>query len=103
MRRLLVMITVFTILAVFSSLLVWASEPVKWSAPMNEYPTQWVPAPQPPSYYNMYGYRYPYAAYGGYDVYGYGTFGRYYGGYPGYAQGRQGYYGYPYGYSYGGQ
>lgn len=41
-----------------------AQDPVKWSAPMNQYPTQWNPTAQPPSYYNPYGYTYPYEAYG---------------------------------------
>lgn len=39
-------------------------DPVKWSAPMNDYPTQWNPTAAPPSNYNPYGYHYPYGAYG---------------------------------------
>ncbi len=75
------------------SLSAWANEPIKWSAPMSAYPNQWAPTPQPPSYYNPYGYRYPYygygyGAYGGYDPYGFGSPG--YAGYAGYMQGGQG-------------
>ena len=55
-----------------------AQDPVKWSAPMNDYPTQWSPTNAPPSYYNPYGYNYPYAAYG----YGYQG-NQYQGGYQG--------------------
>jgi len=43
---------------------VMAQDPVKWSAPMNQYPEQWSPSPAPPQY-NPYGYSYyPYGAYG---------------------------------------
>lgn len=69
-----------------------AQDPVKWSAPMNEYPTQWNPTTAPPSYYNPYGYTYPYAGYG------YGYYGnQYQGGYQGNQYGGQTgnpYYGY---------
>lgn len=69
-----------------------AQDPVKWSAPMNEYPTQWSPTSAPPSYHNPYGYTYPYAAYG------YGYYGnQYQGGYQGNHNGGQTgnpYYGY---------
>jgi len=64
-----------------------AQDPIKWSAPMNNYPEQWSPAPAPPQY-NPYGYSYyPYGAYGygGYGQnqaysYGYGTPAQQYGG-----------------------
>ncbi|MGD9818761.1 MAG: hypothetical protein AB7V04_08665 [Desulfomonilaceae bacterium] len=63
-----------------------AQDPVKWSAPMNEYPSPWSPTNAPPSYYNPYGYNYPYAAYG-YGYYGNQYQGGYganqYGGYTG--------------------
>ncbi len=59
-------------------------DPIKWSAPMNEYPTQWNPTNAPPSYYNPYGYTYPYGAYG----YGYQG-NQYPGNYQGYYHGSQ--------------
>lgn len=65
--------------------------PVKWSAPMSAYPRQWQPTAPPPTYYNPYGYSYPYAGYGhgGYPGYGgYAGYGAYYQGYgQGYGQG----------------
>jgi hypothetical protein len=68
----------------------FAQNPVKWSAPMNEYPNPWYPTAPPPSYYNPYGYyQNPYG------YYGYGNRG--YGGY--YQQG--GFSGNPYYYYYG--
>jgi hypothetical protein len=65
-----------------------SADPIKWSAPMSAYPNRWVSSPEPPSYYNPYGYRYPYAeyGYGPYDYYGYGT--------QGYAAGQPVYHGY---------
>lgn len=71
----------------------FAQNPVKWSAPMNEYPNPWYPTARPPSYYNPYGYyQNPYG------YYGYGNPG--YGGYnQGYQQG--GFSGNPYYYYYG--
>jgi hypothetical protein len=72
----------------------YGRDPIKWSAPMNEYPNSWYPTPAPPSYYNSYGYQYPYAGYG---------YGGYYGGqYQGaYQQPQQrGYTGNPYNYNY---
>ncbi|MGA8831961.1 MAG: hypothetical protein ACLQT6_11170 [Desulfomonilaceae bacterium] len=65
-----------------------AQDPIKWSAPMNNYPEQWSPTPAPPQYNQYgYGYSYPYAAYGyggygqnqGYS-YGYGAPSQQYGG-----------------------
>ena len=79
------------------------ADPVKWSAPMSAYPNQWVSSPEPPNYYNPYGYRYPYAGYGygPHDYYGYGTQG-YAAGYPGYSGYQQsGFSGNPYMYYYG--
>lgn len=61
-----------------------AQEPVKWSAPMHLYPNPWTPTAPPPSFYNPYGYRYPYAAYG-YGAYGYNP-----GYYQGYSPGQYG-------------
>ena len=47
-----------------------AQDPIKWSAPLNNYPEQWSPTPAPPQYNQYgYGYSYPYAAYG-YGGYG---------------------------------
>jgi hypothetical protein len=79
------------------------ADPIKWSAPLSDYPTPWAPTPEPPNYYNPYGYRYPYGGYGygATDYYGYGGYG-YMGGYPAY-QGyqRRGFSGNPYMYYYG--
>jgi len=63
---------------------------------MNEYPSSWYPTAPPPSYYNPYGYQYPYAGYG----YGYGGYGG--GQYQGaYQQPQQrGFSGNPYNYNY---
>ncbi|MDQ7783804.1 MAG: hypothetical protein RDU20_13055 [Desulfomonilaceae bacterium] len=84
----------------------WADDPIKWSAPMSHYPNQWSPTPEPPNYFNPYGYRYPYYGYG----YGYGHGGHAYYGYGsgGYMQGQQNavgqnFSGNPYHYYYGGQ
>ena len=81
------------------------ADPLKWSAPLNAYPNQWVPTPEPPNPYNnpyAYGY-YPYSGYGygAQNYYGYGSYG-YAGGYqayPGYQNG--GFSGNPYMYYYG--
>jgi hypothetical protein len=54
-----------------------AEEPVKWSAPMTHYPSQWSPTPAPQNYYNPYGYQYYY------DPYGFGAGGQYGGSYQG--------------------
>ncbi|MBI4964350.1 MAG: hypothetical protein HY913_13820 [Desulfomonile tiedjei] len=64
------------------------ADPVKWSAPMNHYPSQWSPTAAPPSYpYAAYGYG-PYGAYPGYGYGPYGGYGGYYQGqYPGTQQG----------------
>jgi hypothetical protein len=64
----------------------FAQSPIKWSAPMQMYPTPWNPTPPPPpSYYNPWGYAY-YPQQGHYN---YG--GNYFGGsYPGYGQGHYG-------------
>ncbi len=79
---------------------VWANDPIKWSAPMNHYPNQWAPTPEPPRYYNPYGYRNPYYGYGygGYDYYGYGSYGNMQGGQP---APQRGFSGNPYSYYYG--
>ena len=69
-----------------------AQDPVKWSAPMNDYPTQWNPTAAPPSYHNPYGYTYPYAGYG-YGPYGNQSQGAYQGNYYG-GQAGNPYYGY---------
>ncbi|MCL5124557.1 MAG: hypothetical protein M1511_08690 [Deltaproteobacteria bacterium] len=71
--------------AVMCCSLCMGQDPIKWSAPMNNYPEQWAPTPAPPQY-NQYGY-YPYGAYGyggygqnqGYS-YGYGAPSQQYGG-----------------------
>jgi hypothetical protein len=75
----------------------YGRDPIKWSAPMNEYPSSWYPSAPPPSYYNSYGNQYPYAGYG------YGAYGGYYGGqqYQGdYQQQQRGFSGNPYNYNY---
>lgn len=53
------------IMTVFlGSLNSFAQDPVKWSAPADQYPEPWNPTPAPPVY-NPYGYSYyPYGAYG---------------------------------------
>jgi len=77
----------FSCLAVTSE----AQDPVKWSAPMNEYPNPWYPTPAPPP--SQY---YPWGYYGGYGGYYPGYYPGYYqGGYQGYG-GQQGYSGNPY-------
>ena len=83
MRRLLLLCVVAATTILLTSTPSWANEPVKWSAPMNHYPNQWVPTAEPPRYYNPYGYRNPYYGYGygygygsQYDHYGYGSWGR---------------------------
>jgi len=48
-----------------------AETPVKWSAPMQEYPNAWAPTAPPPSYNNPWGYQYPYG-------YGYPPYWNYY-------------------------
>src|SRR5208283_3819179 len=98
MKRSFGFVAVIMIPAIFLCASVYGQDPIKWSAPMNEYPNSWYPsAAPPPSYYNPYGNQYPYAGYG----YGYGG---YYGGnYQGaYQQPQQrGYSGNPYNYYYG--
>ena len=102
MRSHLFVITTLGILVLVAGTWALANDPIKWSAPMTHYPNAWTPTPEPPSYYNPYGYRYPYAGYGygPYDYYGYGAAGAYPQGYQGYMRSpRQGnYYGNPYGY-----
>ncbi|AFM27618.1 hypothetical protein [Desulfomonile tiedjei] len=77
------------LLVLLSSVVVSNADPIRWSAPMNEYPTQWYPTAPPPQQ-NPYGYQYP-AGYG----YGYGTWGQYPSGYQGFSGNPyHGYYGY---------
>ncbi|MGC8657483.1 MAG: hypothetical protein ACP5U1_00245 [Desulfomonilaceae bacterium] len=90
-KRLLAIILGLCLIVMWCSLCM-AQDPIKWSAPMNNYPEQWAPTPAPPQY-GQYGYGYSYYPYG------YGSYG--YGGYmqnPGYSYG----YGAP-GQQYGGQ
>lgn len=72
MTRRLMTIILVSILA--ASVPVAASaDPVKWSAPMNQYPNPWTPSAAPPNYYNNpYNYYYPsgYTPYGVYPGYG---------------------------------
>jgi len=94
MRTRFGLIAVMLIPALFLCASASAQDPIKWSAPMNEYPSSWYPtAPPPPSYYNPYGYQYPGYGYGGY----------YGGNYQGANQQPQqrGYSGNPYNYYYG--
>lgn len=62
-----------TILLVLSVGYAYAQQGVKWSAPLSEYPTPWVPTTAPPAYHNPQSVQYPYPAYGeaGYSPYGY--------------------------------
>ncbi len=70
-----------------------AQDPVKWSAPMTQYPNQWSPTTAPPQY--AYPYVYNQSAYPpGYGAEGYWGYGTQYPGYYGRAQ--QGYSGNPY-------
>gem|GEM_PF-534365 len=71
-----------------------AADPVKWSAPMSQYPTQWTPTTPPPAY-NPQAYQYPYGYGAGYQGYGslYGYGGAYPSGYTGAVP--AGYNGYP--------
>ncbi len=87
-KRILAAMMLLTFLMIFGH--AFAQNPIKWSAPMNEYPTPWYPTAPPPSYYNPYGYyQNPYG-------YGYGGYGGYQGGYQNY-----GFSGNPYYYYYG--
>ena len=73
-------VTIAVVLIILFSAAVAASEPLKWSAPMNQYPSQWYPsAPPPQNYNNPYGYQYPYSGYG------YGNWGNYQGAYGGFS------------------
>jgi len=65
MKRSFGFVAIILIAALFICAPAWARDPVKWSAPMNEYPSSWYPTAPPPSYYNQYGNQYPYG-YGGY-------------------------------------
>ncbi len=94
MKRTFGFVAIILIPALFICASAWARDPVKWSAPMNEYPSSWYPTAPPPSYYNQYGNQYPYGSYG---------YGGYYGGqYQGaYQQPQQrGFSGNPYNYNY---
>lgn len=106
MRRQAILYMVAITALVLFSVPSWANDPVKWSAPMSHYPTQWAPTAEPPRWHNPYGYRYPYYGYGygPYDSYGYGSYGSW--GQAGHNQAyqtapRQGYSGNPYSYYYG--
>lgn len=64
------------------------ADPVKWSAPINQYPNPWSPTAAPPNYQNYYPYAaYGYGGYGGYPGYGGGYGGHYSGQNPAYPQG----------------
>lgn len=59
----------------FVSAAVATQDPVKWSAPIDQYPSQWSPTTPPPAYYSPYGYQYDpsyygYGQYGGQSGYG---------------------------------
>ena len=69
-RRIVIIGGIVALLCLCS--LAFAQDTIKWSAPMQLYPNPWTPTAPPPSYYNPWGYQYPYAAYG---------YGAYYGGY----------------------
>ncbi len=101
MKRSFGFVAVIVISTFFLCAAAQGRDPIKWSAPMNEYPSSWYPTAPPPSYYNSYGYGYPYQ-YGGYGAYGYGAYGGYSGGqYQGdYQQQQRGFSGNPYNYNY---
>jgi hypothetical protein len=85
MTRRLMFTILFSLLAALLPA-VASADPVKWSAPMNQYPNQWTPTAAPPNYYNNpYGYYYP----SGYSPYGVSQG---YGSYGGYQSPQQGYY-----------
>jgi hypothetical protein len=83
-------VIIASMLLVLWSAVAAVSEPIRWSAPMNEYPSQWYPTAPPPQYNNQYGYgnQYPYSGYG-------------YGNWGGYQGGQGGFSGNPYYYYYG--
>jgi len=72
-RRLTMMIFICFLAASLPA--VTLADPVKWSAPMNQYPNPWTPTAAPPNYYNNpYGYSYYPSGYAPYGVYpGYGA------------------------------
>jgi hypothetical protein len=85
LRVLFIVVLVVTVSSVLSAQSN-AQEPIKWSAPMSDYPRQWAPTtppPQPTYSYGPWGYQYPSGAFGqgGYGGYGgqraYGTQGAY--------------------------
>ena len=82
MTRRLIMTASMIMTALFLTGALAADDPVKWSAPMDHYPSQWAPSSPPPTYYNPYGYQYSY------DPYGYGPSGGNWG-YSGNYQGSQ--------------
>ena len=51
MKRSFWFVAVAIIPAIFLCASVYGSDPIKWSAPMNEYPNSWYPTAAPRSYY----------------------------------------------------
>lgn len=97
MNKTLIFVCWVLLIVSLSSAAVFAQDPVKWSAPADQYPQQWSPAPAPPVY-DPYGYsQYAYGAYGGGygqnqgHSYGYGMPNQNYG--AGYYSGNPYYYG----------
>ncbi len=64
MKTRFMIVAVIVIPAILVCVSAFARDPIKWSAPMNQYPNAWSPTAPPPTYYNPYGYQYPYANYG---------------------------------------
>jgi hypothetical protein len=74
MRRRFGSIFLATVLVISFFTTVLAQGPIKWSAPPQQYPSQWSSAPAPSNYSgNQYGYQDPNAywyGYGGYQNWG---------------------------------
>lgn len=79
MKRHLILLAAIIVPALIICVSASAADPLKWSAPMSQYPNQWSPSAAPPQQ-QYYGYpQYNYADPYGYGAYGYGGYG--YGGY----------------------
>lgn len=86
MKRHLILIAAITVPALIFCVSASVAEPLKWSAPMSRYPSQWTPSTPPPQQ-QYYGYpNYNYADPYGYGMHGYGAHG-----YGGYGSGTYGY------------
>ncbi len=63
MKKVSIIIAATAIFLLFVCALVFAQQPVRWSAPMELYPNPWSPT-QPPPTYNNYSSQDPYDPYG---------------------------------------